>query len=130
MKKRAEEYLLYAEKYLAEGDEEIKEGNIKQGGEKYWGASASIIKAWAEEKGIQHNGHAWLFEAVEKLSEEVKNPHLRKQFSLASTLHINFYEGWLTKKEVEENSLEAKKFCEKVKEVLIKNGKKNEDENE
>ncbi|MEW6104494.1 MAG: PaREP1 family protein [bacterium] len=110
------------DKYIKEAEKELKEDNLLQASEKYWGASAQMVKAWATAKGIQHNGHAWLFEAVDKLAKEEKEPFLKKQFSLAGMLHTNLYEGWLTKDEVEDNASEAKLFCDKIKEI-IKNGK-------
>ncbi|MEW5767187.1 MAG: PaREP1 family protein [bacterium] len=111
-------YIAQAERYLQQGEKELAAGDLRQAGEKYWGGATQILKAWATAKGIQHNGHAWLFESADKLSEEEKEPILRKQFSLAGMLHTNFYEGWLTKREVEDNASEVKAFYNKIKEIL------------
>ncbi|MEW5766382.1 MAG: PaREP1 family protein [bacterium] len=111
-------YIAQAERYLQQGEKEFEAGYLRQAGEKYWGAATQMLKAWATAKGIQHNGHAWLFEAADRLSEEEKEPILRKEFGLAGMLHTNFYEGWLNKREVEDYACEVKAFYDKIKEIL------------
>jgi hypothetical protein len=43
-----------------------------------------------------------------------------EQFCLASTLHTNFYEGWLTREEVESCIEQTKEFISKMKELIEK----------
>ncbi|MEW6481799.1 MAG: PaREP1 family protein [bacterium] len=115
---RVKRYIEKADRYITQAEKEFKKGELCQASEKYWGASAQILKAWAEYKGIQHNGHIWLFKAADNLSCEEKDHNLKKQFGLASALHTNFYEGWLTKGEIESYGEEVKAFCDKIKEII------------
>ncbi|MEW6482682.1 MAG: PaREP1 family protein [bacterium] len=115
---KVKRYIEKADRYITQAEKEFKKGELCQASEKYWGASAQILKAWAEYKGIQHNGHIWLFKAADELAEEIKEPAIRKQFSLASALHMNFYEGWLTEREVRDDAFEVKLFCDKIKQIL------------
>ena len=93
-----------AEKYLAQGD-------LLQASEKAWGAAARKVKAIAEDRGWEHKGHGHLFTAIGNIVSDTGQTEIRRLFREANTLHINFYEGWLTVQDVSE-SLEA------VKELL------------
>ncbi|MEW6481800.1 MAG: PaREP1 family protein [bacterium] len=115
---KVKRYINQADRYIKEAEKELSENNLLQASEKYWGGAAQMVKAWATAKGIQHNGHMWLFKAVDNLSEEEKEPYLKKQFGLAGMLHTNFYEGWLTKREIEDYAQEARAFCDKIKEII------------
>ncbi|MEW5768436.1 MAG: PaREP1 family protein [bacterium] len=112
-------YIEQAERHLQQGEKEFEGGDLRQAGEKYWGSATQMLKAWATSKGIRHNGHAWLFEAASKLSSEENEIALKEAFILASALHTNFYEGWLTKDEVEVAALKSKAFCKRIKEILV-----------
>ncbi|MEW6481797.1 MAG: PaREP1 family protein [bacterium] len=117
---KVKRYIEQANKYIKEGEKELKEDNLLQASEKYWGAAAQMVKAWAESLEMRHNGHAWLFEGVSKLSLQTNDPLIKKQFLMAGMLHTNFYEGWLTKDEVETAASEIKAFCDKIKEIIKK----------
>jgi uncharacterized protein (UPF0332 family) len=115
-------YIEQANQFLQQAEEELNKGDIRQAGEKYWGAASQAVKAIASKKGLRHNGHAWLFETVSKISQEKKDDTLKREFGLAGMLHTNFYEGWLTFDEVKDYGLQAKEFVDKIKGIL-NNGK-------
>jgi uncharacterized protein (UPF0332 family) len=115
-------YILQAEKFLQQAEKELNEGDLRQAGEKYWGAASQAVKAFAQKKGWKHDGHAWLFETVDKLSSETKDEGLKEKFCLAGMLHTNFYEGWLTEGEIKRCGLQTKRFVSKIKGIL-NNGK-------
>jgi len=115
---KVEDYICQSERFLQQAQEELNKGDIRQAGEKYWGAASQAVKAFAEKKGWKHDGHAWLFSSVDKISQEEKDDILKRQFGLAGMLHTNFYEGWLTEGEVKDYGLQTKEFVEKIKEIL------------
>jgi len=117
-------YIEQANQFLEQAEEELNKGDIRQAGEKYWGAATQVVKAFAEKKGWRHDGHAWLFEAVSKISQEENDGILERQFGLAGMLHTNFYEGWLTEKEVKNYGLQAKEFVNKIKKLLSSTSRK------
>ncbi|MCY4621907.1 MAG: PaREP1 family protein [bacterium] len=90
------EFLARARSYLAEGD-------LLQASEKGWGAAAQMVKSVAEARGWSHNGHHQLWNVVNRLVEETADRDIRTAFSLAGTLHTNFYEGWLPRETVEDH---------------------------
>ena len=85
----ADEFLVKARAYLAEGD-------LLQASEKGWGAAAQMVEAVAEARGWSHQGHQQLYDAVDRLVAETGSRELRARFAAASALYINFYDGWLS----------------------------------
>ncbi len=68
---------------------------MRQASEKGWGAAALILKAVAAERQWQHDTHRMLFANVRRLAGEARNEAVQDGFNAASTLHRNFYEGWM-----------------------------------
>ncbi len=79
----------------------LAEGDLTQASEKGWGAAATAIKAVAEHRGLEHNGHFLLRRILRQLVDETGDQQLSEHFGLAETLHINFYEAWLPPEDVE-----------------------------
>ena len=89
----ASEFLARAHAYLADDD-------LLQASEKGWGAAARMVKAVAEARGWDHNGHGQLHQAIRRLVEETGQGELRDYFSAANTLRQNFYDGFLEAQDV------------------------------
>ena len=87
-------YLRHSRVLLAEGD-------LTQASEKGWGAAAVLVKAVAEDRGLDHNGHFLLRRIVRQLVEETGDDELSEHFGLAESLHINYYEARLPAEDVE-----------------------------
>ena len=87
-------YLIKARAHLAEGD-------LTQASEKGWGAAATAIKAVAESRGLDHNGHFLVRRILRQLVEETGDQQLSEQFGLAESLHMSFYEARLPQEDVE-----------------------------
>jgi uncharacterized protein (UPF0332 family) len=111
-------YLEQSEKFWKQAEDELKRGELQQASEKYWGAASLAVKALAELKGYRHDGHALLFQIIDKVSQERNDESLKLQFITAGMLHTNFYEGWLTKGEVQTGALQVKEFISKIKEII------------
>jgi len=89
-----------------------------QASEKLWGAAALMVKAVAASRGISISSHGELFSFVRRLGEEERNPELRRLFSVASTLHQNFYENWLRGDVVREYSEDVKQLVAELKKLI------------
>ena len=89
------EYLRKARAHLAEGD-------LTQASEKGWGAAAVAVKAVAEARGLDHTGHRELWRVVRLVVRETGDRDIRVAFATAESLHINFYEAWLEREDVED----------------------------
>ena len=92
--------------------------DLAQAGEKGWGAAASIVKAFAEQRGLYHQSHRGLHEIVDALVRETGDEDLGRHFDIASALHINFYENWFPLEGVQARIDDAERFVAKV-EILL-----------
>ena len=79
---------------LAQGFEELAEGDSRQASEKGWGAAAQMIKAVASSRGWKHDSHASLYRVIDRLVKETGDDGIRNRFGVANGLHQNFYENW------------------------------------
>ncbi len=101
------EFLARARTYLAEDD-------LRQASEKGWGAAAQMVKAAAETRGWRHHVHRDLWRTINRLANETGDERVRDGFNAASTLHTNFYEGWLERETVEANLARVAELVEKL----------------
>ena len=88
------EHLRISRQFLRQAQDEFAKGDRLQASEKAWGAAAHAVKAVAQQRGWQHDGHRYLFDAIERVYRETGNPEFRDLFRIANSLHTNFYENW------------------------------------
>ena len=112
---KAPNYLKLNNKYLKEADALISKRDYVQASEKFWGAAAEVVKAVAANRGIELKSHGELFNFVSQLKSELGEPELPRLFSLASTLHQNFYEDWLPSATVKDHGEAVKQFVARLK---------------
>ena len=89
-----EKLLALHEHYLREAQRLLTAGDRVQTSEKLWGAAATLVKAVAELRGWEHHRHHHLRQAVDKLFRETGDRDLLRLFSVAESLHANFYEDF------------------------------------
>lgn len=104
-------FLLKARVYLDEGD-------LLQASEKGWGAAARMVKAVAEERGWRHTSHGDLFRGVDRIAKATSDAQLRRLFRSASTLHQNFYEGWMSDEMVADTLVDVEEFVRRLDDVI------------
>lgn len=92
--RKVEEHLRISRQFMRQAHAEFAKGDRLQASEKAWGAAAHAVKAVAQQRGWQHDGHRYLFAAVDKIFRETKDPQIRSLFRTANSLHMNFYENW------------------------------------
>lgn len=109
-----EHYRALSEKYLKEGEELLKEGDLAQSSEKLWRAAASAVKMAAAKRGLRLEKHGSLWDFVDKLASERKDEDLLKFFHSANSLHRNFYEAQMTRRAVEVAGRDVRKLIEKL----------------
>ena len=93
---KVEEHVRISRQFMRQAEEEFAKGDKLQASEKAWGAAAHAVKAVAQQRGWQHNGHRYLFEAIDKIYCETVDPEFLDLFRSANSLHMNFYENWQT----------------------------------
>jgi hypothetical protein len=82
------------------------------------GFSSSNGKAVAASGGTTISSQGGLFSFVRKIGEEENDPELRRLFSVANTLHQNFYENWLHEDVIKEYSEDVKQLITKLKKLI------------
>jgi len=86
-----------------EAEEELSKGDLRQASEKIWGSAALAVKAVAtalEGRRLTSHGELWAY--VDELSARLGRPGLMRLWQMANSMHVNFYEGWATRRHVEE----------------------------
>lgn len=99
---RGEVHWEMAREYLREAREELDRGDYRQANEKIWGAAVLAVKALAYERGRKRlTSHGELWRYVDELIRETGDEELGDLWRTATAMHINFYENWAPKGEVE-----------------------------
>ncbi|MCE4603104.1 MAG: PaREP1 family protein [Desulfurococcales archaeon] len=122
-KDRAQEYVGAAEDLLEEAREELEKGNIRQAAEKLWGAAALAVKAyayWKEEKRLASHGELW--EWKRRLEDEL-GEWVHDSWMSATGMHICFYEGWCSEKDVADAEKRIEKLVKEIASLLGKHSK-------
>ncbi|MDT7864506.1 MAG: PaREP1 family protein [Thermoproteota archaeon] len=115
---KVELHLKLAEKFLREAEELLAKGDYVQASEKGWGVAAQMVKAVAAKENLELRSHASLWEYIDKLAEKLQDVELRRLWWTANNLHQNFYENWMTPRDVKYAIEDVKKFVEKLKKLL------------
>ena len=92
----AQTHLEVSREFLIHAREQLDLGNSLQASEKGWGAAAHAVKAIAERRGWRHKSHRDLFTVTDRIAESSSRPEVVELFGVASALHQNFYEGWMS----------------------------------
>ncbi len=117
-KERAEKYIEAALLFLERAKRELEEGDLKQASEKLWGAAAPAIKAYAYWKdGKRLASYRDLWEYKDKVVIEL-GKWVRSAWNVANSMHTNFYEGWATRKDVEDAFTEIERLIKVISERL------------
>ena len=112
------EYVEQGRRFLNQAHEELSRDDLRQASEKGWGATVQLLKAYADERGLEHDRHAKLFGVVSRLVAEADDDSLRTYFNEAGGLHENFYEGGFTFREVSSSLEHVSRFVDKVETLL------------
>lgn len=100
--------------FMEKAWEYLGEDDLLQASEKGWGAAAQAIKAAAESRGWTHDGHRQLFTAIDRLVQETGDRDIRRTFNAARELHINFYDGLMSRESVDANLSDVVELVEKL----------------
>ena len=111
-------YRTAASDFLNQAFEELEDGDLRQASEQGWGAAASVVKAMAEQRGWDHHSHDRLFEVAALLTEESGDVNIRRDFQMASSLHTNFYEGWLHEEMVRDGLYQVQRLLTALEPLL------------
>lgn len=105
-------------KYLKDAEELLRKKDYAQASEKLWGACAEVIKAVAAKRGKALGTHRSIGEFVTKLHKEHPDWNLMDSFSIASNLHVNFYEDYMPPEHVLRGEKIVKEFVKRLRTLL------------
>jgi len=110
----ARKYIDVAAEMLGQAEDELRKGDLRQAGEKVWGAVALAVKAHAMyREGIRLESHVQLWQYKSKMAEELGD-WVRGAWYAANAMHMNFYEGGADRKDVEEALEHARRLVKAV----------------
>ena len=101
-------------RFIEQAEDELRLGDGLQASEKAWGAAAHAVKSIAEREGWRHDKHSDLFRAVDNIVNRTGDPEIRNLFSVANSLHQNFYEGWFSDPFIASNIEDVKRLLDKL----------------
>ena len=110
-----------SQQLLKEAEEELHKGDLRQASEKMWGAAALAVKAAAYLlEGRRLRSHSEIREYVVKLAgEKLRDEDVRRLFQVATSMHINFYENWAPREEVEGSLRDVREFLDKIAAIIL-----------
>ena len=91
---QAQTYQERSREYLSKAFQELADGDLTQASEKGWGATAQMVKAVANDRGMEHHSHRSLLLAAQNIENNLGGDAVT-QFAFAEQLHRNFYEDTL-----------------------------------
>ncbi len=113
-----EKYSLQSRRYLDNAYKSISDGNYDKASEFLWGATAQMVKAVAATKGIRLKSHRDLWNYIEQLAKELNDKSIFDGFFVGNSLHGNFYEVSLGRKEVVAAAEDVKEFIYRLSKLL------------
>ncbi|NPA05399.1 MAG: HEPN domain-containing protein [Crenarchaeota archaeon] len=117
-KTRAKQYIKEAHGLLQEAVKELEKGDPRQAAEKLWGAAALAVKAYAYWKeGKRLTSHKELWQYKDRLRDEL-GEWVYDAWMAANGMHTCFYEGWCTRRDVEEALKQVERLVKGI-EVLL-----------
>ncbi len=112
---KVKRYLELNSKYISDAEECMKRGDYAQASEKLWGATVTIVKAIAAQRGKTiktHEGISYLFAQI---ARELKDESINSVFLVAEGLHQNFYEDMAHPDIVKKGAKTVKQFVTRVR---------------
>ena len=92
-KNEADKYASMVLHYSHNAEKYLKSKDYHKASEMMWGTMSCALKTVAAKKNIEINSHRNLAKFAETLSKQERDEEIFYSFSLASTLHRNFYES-------------------------------------
>ena len=118
-------YWEVSQELAREAEEELSKGDLRQASEKIWGSAALAVKAVAQMlDGVRLTSHGELWAYVDELSARLDKPELMRLWQMANSMHVNFYEGWATRRHVEEALRGLREFLFILKECMRERGER------
>lgn len=87
-----EAHYVHSQRLILHAEERFAEGDRLQASEKAWGAVAHYFKHLAAQRGWRYVTHADAFRISDRLAAELGDSSIKTLFSIANSMHGNFYQ--------------------------------------
>ena len=112
-----EEYRTAAHHLYDQAVVELEAGDLRQASEKLWGATAQVLKSFAEKHGLEHDSHSHAYKVIREAIRVSRNPDVGEWFKQANALHGNFHENWMIESEIRSSAADVRRLIEVVERV-------------
>ncbi|WP_244403864.1 PaREP1 family protein [Pyrolobus fumarii] len=116
---RAREYIVAARELLEQARKEVKRGDARQAAEKVWGATALAVKAyasWRDGRRLASHGELWEYK---RILEDELGDWVSDAWHAGQTMHVCFYEGWCSVRDVEKALKRVEKLVAEVEKRIL-----------
>lgn len=86
-----ESHDIHSERLMEHAERQLAVGDRLQASEKAWGAVVHRLKVIADRRGWEYDKHQHVYGVVRRLTQELGDPDLMKNFIVADGLHKNYY---------------------------------------
>ena len=115
----SDRHLALSREYIGNAEDYLRQGNNKQASEKTWGAVAQQLKAVAERRGWNHDGHRLLIDIAQQVSDEWNRPDWFASFLAAKDLHANFYDDLMESDSIRIIVNNSNELLQELEQVLL-----------
>jgi hypothetical protein len=109
-----QKYSAHNGKYLRDAEGLLAGNDSVQASEKFWGAVALAVKAVAADRRWRHSSHRDLRSAISRIYRETGDREYLELFSIAESLHANFYEDFMEPEDVRVYADDARRLVAKL----------------
>ena len=103
-----------ARKFLDDADREFDAGDLLQSSEKLWGAVSHALEAYCRQRGWRHAKYAHRRDGAQRLTAELCDPTIFRDFQIAQSCHANFYNDWMYAEDVDSARVHIRETVEKI----------------
>ena len=112
------EYLRQGRLFLNQAQEELSRDDLRQASEKGWGATVQLLKAYAEERGLEHDRPGKYLRIISRLVDEADDDDIQRHFGAAFGLRDNTCRDDPEFREVSFSLEQISLFVDKVESLL------------
>ena len=117
----ADEYRQTSERFMRQAEAEYERGDLLQASEKAWGGAVQQLKALATLRGLSHTSHWEIRNVARSIAAETGQGSIADSFATGEALHSNFYEQWMSERDVRSGMDDMIEFIEVLQNVPTSN---------
>ena len=114
---KSEDYMAMSRDYIRQAELELEQEDLKQAGEKAWGAVATGVKSISVLRGWRHDHHTLTGDALRELADEFGREDWKHWFHTAEAMHSNFYENRLAEPDIQDGIDRATKLLSELERI-------------